>query len=59
NNIGSSSSPFVYNKEKIYYPCTHEEAEKALELFINEKLDLFGIYEDAMLTKESTLFHSE
>ncbi|MFN5439430.1 MAG: cryptochrome/photolyase family protein [Bacteroidota bacterium] len=58
NNIGSSSSPFVYNKEKIYYPCTHEEAEKALELFINEKLDLFGIYEDAMLTKESTLFHS-
>ncbi|MFZ9263069.1 MAG: cryptochrome/photolyase family protein, partial [Chitinophagaceae bacterium] len=48
NNIGVSTSPFVYNKEKIYYPCTHAEAEKALELFINEKLDLFGIYEDAM-----------
>lgn len=57
-NIGASTAPFSYNKEKIYYPCTHADAEKALEQFINEKLDLFGIYEDAMLWKESTLFHS-
>ena len=57
-NIGASTAPFSYNKEKIYYPCTHADAEKALDLFIKEKLNLFGIYEDAMLWKESTLFHS-
>ena len=30
----------------------------ALEQFIQERLSLFGIYEDAMIAQESTLFHS-
>ncbi len=58
NNLGKSGAPFNNNKENIYYPCTHEDAEQALEIFIKEKLNSFGIYEDAMVWQESTLFHS-
>lgn len=53
-NLGSMDIPF----DGTYYPCTHQEAEKALELFIQERLDLFGHFEDAILAQESTLFHS-
>lgn len=58
NNIGASTAPFSCKNDQLYYPCTHEDAEKALDEFINEKLELFGIYEDAMVWKESTLYHS-
>ncbi len=54
NNIGSSDAPW----QGIYYPCTHEDAKRALQLFIEERLSQFGAYEDAMLAQESTLFHS-
>jgi deoxyribodipyrimidine photolyase-related protein len=40
------------------YPTTHLEAERFLEEFVQKRLELFGDYEDAILQKESTLFHS-
>lgn len=54
NNPGSSDQPFSSG----YFPCTPSEAEAALDLFIQEKLSLFGLYEDAMQASEGTLFHS-
>lgn len=57
-NPGSTSAPFATNGYEQYYPCTHEAAEKALNEFITHKLRDFGVYEDAMQMKETTLFHS-
>lgn len=50
DTIGEAS-PFLY-------PTTHNEARKALEMFLNEKLAFFGDYQDAMQKEESFLFHS-
>ena len=58
NNPGKPDAPFNAGKKDLYYPVTHADAKKAMELFITEKLALFGIYEDAMLVAEKTLFHS-
>lgn len=58
NNYGTASPPFEANGTPQYYPCTHAEAEQALEKFITHKLADFGVYEDAMQMKETTLFHS-
>ncbi|NDA61661.1 MAG: cryptochrome/photolyase family protein [Chitinophagia bacterium] len=57
-NPGSTAAPFSSNETEQYYPCTHEAAEIALERFITHKLRDFGVYEDAMQMKETTLFHS-
>ncbi|MFM6947403.1 MAG: cryptochrome/photolyase family protein [Aquirufa sp.] len=54
NNPGSTDAPF----EGTYYPCTHQEAVEALEQFVQERLTLFGDYEDAMQVQQNTLFHS-
>ncbi len=40
------------------YPTTHAEAEKHLEHFIENKLNNFGDYEDAISIKEDIMFHS-
>lgn len=45
------ASPFLY-------PTTHEEAHKALQAFLNDKLAWFGDYQDAIQKEESFLFHS-
>ena len=58
NNPGKAGAPFITANKHLYYPVTHADARKAMQLFIEEKLDLFGIYEDAMLVAEKTLFHS-
>ncbi|NBO58787.1 MAG: cryptochrome/photolyase family protein [Chitinophagia bacterium] len=58
HHYGSSDAPFGNNALPQYYPCTHRDAEKAMNIFLEQKLENFGIYEDAMLYKESTLFHS-
>jgi deoxyribodipyrimidine photolyase-related protein len=50
NAIGTAY-PFLY-------PTSHQEARKALEAFLKDKLALFGDYQDAMQTEESFLFHS-
>jgi deoxyribodipyrimidine photolyase-related protein len=40
------------------YAVTHEDAQKALEQFIAERLVKFGPYEDAMSSTQDTLYHS-
>ena len=57
-NPGKSDAPFIAADKALYYPVTHQDAKKAMTLFISEKLDQFGIYEDAMVVAEKTLFHS-
>lgn len=46
------------NVESFNYPTSHLEAKKALEHFLQTRLALFGDYEDAIVQKESILFHS-
>lgn len=58
NNPGKSDAPFIAGNKALYYPVTHADAKKAMKLFIAEKLEQFGIYEDAMMVTEKTLFHS-
>jgi deoxyribodipyrimidine photolyase-related protein len=54
DNPGSSDMPF----SGAYYPVTHAEAQAALDLFLRERMHLFGDYEDAIKAQEKTLFHS-
>ena len=42
----------------FWLPTTHNEADKWLDLFIKEKLNLFGDYEDAVDKDNYILFHS-
>lgn len=49
-SIGDGSS--------LFYPPTFAGAKKQLAEFIKNKLVLFGDYEDAIVKKESFLFHS-
>jgi deoxyribodipyrimidine photolyase-related protein len=53
-NPGTSDMPF----SGAYYPVTHAEAQAALDLFLQERMHLFGDYEDAIKAQEKTLFHS-
>jgi deoxyribodipyrimidine photolyase-related protein len=54
NNPGKTGAPF----DSSFYPCTHDEAEAALELFLQERIEQFGVYEDAIKKDENSLFHS-
>lgn len=40
------------------YPTTHQEARKALKIFLKGKLAFFGTYQDAIQKEDSFLFHS-
>ena len=42
----------------IWFPVTRQEAKKCLKTFMKERLNNFGIYEDAMVNEENFLFHS-
>lgn len=50
NAIGQPR-PFIYS-------TTHEQARKALKLFLMNKLTSFGAYQDAIESTDSFLFHS-
>lgn len=41
-----------------YYPTTHEDADSWLKCFCNERLENFGIYEDAIVRDQNWLYHS-
>lgn len=40
------------------WPVTRRDAEIWLDRFIDERLELFGLYEDAISTEHATLYHS-
>lgn len=44
--------------EQLPYPIDHKQARAWLDDFLNNRFELFGVYEDAMLEGESSLFHS-
>ena len=46
------------NTEGVIYPTTHSEADAWLEKFINQRLRLFGDYQDAISSNNSFLYHS-
>lgn len=56
DNYGSTLSPF--GNVGGFYPVNYDEAEKWLENFLADRFNNFGIYEDAMVGRESFLFHS-
>lgn len=41
------------------FPLTHNAARAQLHSFLHHRLEHFGIYEDAMISGESELFHSK
>ncbi|MBC7722976.1 MAG: cryptochrome/photolyase family protein [Pedobacter sp.] len=55
NNYGFDSSPFA---NSTFYPTTFTEAEEWLESFLQQRFSKFGIYEDAIVSKEQILYHS-
>ncbi len=40
------------------YPCTHEESKKWLNIFLEQRFEEFGPYEDAIVSNEDVLHHS-
>ena len=50
NNYGTIDS--------FIYPITHKEAEQWLHEFLKTRFEKFGVYEDAMVSKEHFLYHS-
>ena len=56
NNYGSSEP--IREAGKTFYATTFDEAEAWLDDFLLHRFERFGIYEDAMVAKESFLFHS-
>ena len=46
------------NLESFWFGTTHQDAIKSLNEFIENRLELFGPYEDAMAQNEKFLYHS-
>lgn len=42
----------------FHYPVNHAEATKVLDDFLENRLEFFGDYEDAITSKDTILFHS-
>lgn len=55
----SQKFPTAYgSSDSFNYPTTHDEAKTALRDFLENRMQHFGEYEDAISKKESVLFHS-
>jgi len=46
------------SSDHFEYPVTHADALHGLRSFLSERLQHFGVYQDAMTTDQSVLFHS-
>jgi deoxyribodipyrimidine photolyase-related protein len=58
-NYVSQKFPNAYgSSDGFNYPTTHDEAKTALSDFLENRMQHFGEYEDAISKKESLLFHS-
>ncbi len=53
-NVGGTH----YGEARVWIPWTPEAATEYLEEFISTRLKFFGDYEDAIMVKETRLFHS-
>lgn len=47
-----------YGEINFIYPLTHNDAIKWLDNFLNKKLNNFGIYQDAISSNNTFIFHS-
>ncbi len=47
-----------YGTDKIWIPYTRHQATAYMNKFIKERLEYFGIYEDALSSQHTRLFHS-
>ena len=56
--VNKSFSDHFGSVETFHYAVTREEALIILEKFINERLQDFGPFQDAMLTDEPWMYHS-
>jgi len=56
--VNRSFHDHVGELEHFTWPVTRDDALKALNQFIQERLPLFGDFEDAMWTNEPWLYHS-
>jgi deoxyribodipyrimidine photolyase-related protein len=55
NNYGTTNS-FTTMRD-AFFPTTYEAAENWLDTFLSERLQNFGVYEDAMVANENFLYH--
>ena len=46
------------NLNHLWYPTTREQAKLWLQRFLDERFNLFGPYEDAIVKNENWLWHS-
>ena len=51
-------SNYFGDLQPFWFAVTHEDAKKSLNDFIENRLEMFGPYEDAMTQEESFLYHS-
>lgn len=56
--VESEFTDAIGDAAPFFYPTTHHEAKKALEVFLKSKFAFFGDYQDAIQKEESFLFHS-
>lgn len=56
--VQSSFKDALGEDQRLFYPIDFAEAEKALQLFFEERFSDFGKYEDAIKQDASFLFHS-
>jgi deoxyribodipyrimidine photolyase-related protein len=56
--VGSEFSDHFGDLDGFAFPTTHEDAARAADDFIANRLPRFGPYQDAMLTGEAYLYHS-
>ncbi len=58
NYVAKNFPLSVGSDKEFYYPTNFQDARIALSEFLNNRLALFGPYEDAIVKNESFLFHS-